>query len=276
MCKPGSPPRPPSASPKEAKSPGIALARPRQRNPTGERLLTPTDDLFRALAASDLNEKRAAAEAGLERFEATGDDDEELKALLLRQLYLVELEGGEIEEAYEIAVCMVDLEALGDIARQDAARAALALGRFDDALGHLRVAARVCPPSRRAFHYAHLGSLLRFSGQLESAIEAFGKAGRWATEDRTLVLAQKALAERAAGHVTDDLRALRNQLEAQVERKAYSLWILGELSVILGEERAAAQYLRQFLDRLEGAPRAKSLSLQGEIAHAQKLLAQIS
>lgn len=238
-------------------------------------MLTPTDELFRALRATDLDEKRAAAEAGLERFEATEDDDEELKALLLRQLYLVELERGDLEEAYEIASCMVDLEALGDIARQDAARAALALGRFDDALGHLRVAARVCPPGRRSFHYAHLGALLRFAGQLEPAIEAFTKAGRWATEDRTLVLAQKALTERAAGQVTANLRDLRDQLEAQVERKAYALWILGELSFILGEERPAADYLRQFLDRLEGAPRAKSLSLQGEIAHAQKLLTQI-
>src|SRR5690606_36352588 len=89
-----------------------------------------SDYLLQALGSKDLAQKRELAELGLERHEETEDDDDELKALLIRQIYLSALDAGAHEEAYDLALCMVDLGELGDIARQDAARAALALGRL--------------------------------------------------------------------------------------------------------------------------------------------------
>jgi hypothetical protein len=72
------------------------------------------------------------------------------------------------------------------------------------------------------------------------------------------------------------LEALRERLESGDQLKAYSLWILGELCFILGDTEAAAEYLRHFLSRQGEAPRAKALTLKGEVAHAHALLAQLS
>jgi tetratricopeptide (TPR) repeat protein len=203
-------------------------------------------------------------------------DDNEMRALLLRQKYLAAIELGEDQTALRAAEQMIELGTLGDIARQDAARAALGIDEIDAAIGHLRIAARVSPPDRRAFHYAHLGSLLRFDGQTEEAIHAFTKASRWATEDRDLYQAQQALAEAAQGRTEKDLEDLRSRLEDHDPMKAYSLWILGELCLVLGDTESGATYLKRFLSRQDQVPRAKSLALKGEVAHASELLRQIS
>ena len=241
--------------------------------------------LLRALRSQAPEQKRHFAEQGLRLLNggpgiagepAEDEEDYELMALLLRQKYLAEIEEGHDEVALRVAEQMVQLGTLGDVARQDAARAALGVDDIDAAIGHLRIAARVCPPDRRAFHFAHLGTLLRFDGQMDQAIEAFKKAIRWATEDRDLYLAQQALTEVALGRTTADLEELRERLENDDPMKAYSLWILGELCVVLGDTESGAIYLRRFLSRQTGAPRAKALALKGEVAHASALLRQIS
>lgn len=211
------------------------------------------------------------AEQGL----ALGEDDDELRALLLRQLYLAELEEENDAAALEIAAEMIRLGTLGDISRQDAARAAVGIGDLEAAIGHLRIAARVCPPARRAFHYAHLGALQRFNGQLDQAVVSFDKATQWATEDRSLYQAVKALAESDGGKTEADLATLRNSLR-ESGRRGYALWVLGELSLKLGDNAAARDYLQQFLSRVTEAPRAKTLSLKSEIHHCRQLLRQIS
>lgn len=245
----------------------------------------PATFLLRALSTKESREKRAFAEQGLRLLgggpgiagEPGGDaEDYEMMALLLRQKYLADIEEGQDAEALQVAEQMIELGTLGDVARQDAARAALGVDDMDAAIGHLRIAARVCPPDRRAFHYAHLGTLLRFDGQVEQALDAFRKAIRWATEDRDLYLAQQALVEVEKGHTTADLEQLRDRLENDDPMKAYSLWILGELCVVLGDNESGALYLRRFLSRQTDAPRAKALSLKGEMAHASALLQQIS
>ncbi len=241
--------------------------------------------LLRALSTKSAAEKRRFAEGGLRLLgggpgiggqPAEDAEDYEMMALLLRQKYLAEIEDGRDDLALRIAEQMIELGTLGDVARQDAARAALGVDDVHAAIGHLRIAARVCPPDRRAFHYAHLGTLLRFDGQVEQAIDAFQKAIRWATEDRDLYIAQQALAEAARGHTNADLEALRVRLENDDPMKAYSLWILGELCVVLGDPESGAIYLRRFLSRQTEAPRAKALALKGEMAHATALLRQIS
>lgn len=247
----------------------------------------PSGFLLLALSTRSPDQKRYFARSGLELLKKgpgiaglpstlDDEDDDELVALLLRQIYLAELEEGNDEAALRLAEQMVDLGTLGDVARQDAARAAVATGDIDVAIGHLRIAARVCPAGRRAFHYAHLGSLLRFDGKIEEAVEAFHKARHWATEDRDLYRAQLALAEAAAGRTNADLQELRDCLENEAEQKAYALWVLGELCVLLGDPARGSDYLQQFLERQKSAPRAKSLSLRGEVEHASALLKEIS
>lgn len=250
---------------------------PRRGSPSGRpragRRESSGDYLARALRAKSPTQRRALAEAGLVRLDQEDDDDPEMEALLLRQLYLAELEDGDLEGALYTAGEMVDLETLGDIARQDAARAAAALGKVDVAAAHLRIAAQVCPPERRAFHLATLGALLRFAGRTSEAVGVFETAASLASKDRWLYLGQWALAEREAGQEpTWSFEDLRQGLESAKSQQGYALWVLGEVCSALGDRAAGARYLTRFLGRLEGAPRAKALALAGEVAHAKTLL----
>src|SRR5262245_52534680 len=79
------------------------------------------------------------------------------RAMLLRQLYLSQMEAKRFATALETAEEMVGLGIMPDVARQDAARACLGLGNVEAAVAHLRLASRVSPPSRRAFHLWTLG-----------------------------------------------------------------------------------------------------------------------
>jgi len=243
--------------------------------PRAARRETSGDYLARALRSKNPGQRRALAEAGLVRLDQEDDDDPEMEALLLRQLYLAELEDGDLQAALDTATEMVDLETLGDIARQDAARAAAALGKIDVAAAHLRIAAEVCPLERRAFHLATLGALLRFAGRTSEAVQVFETAASLAEKDRWLYLGQWALAEKAAGQEpTWSFSDLRQGLESTQSQKGYALWVLGEVCSALGDQAAGARYLTRFLGRLEGAPRAKALALAGEVAHAKVLLSQ--
>jgi hypothetical protein len=265
---------PPSAERPEPRE-SLVVPRGASGRPRTARRETSGDYLGRALRAKNSTERRALAEAGLVRLDQEDDDDAEMEALLLRQLYLAELEDGDLEAALHTASEMVELETLGDIARQDAARVAAALGEIEVAQGHLRIAASVCPPERRAFHLATLGALLRFTGKAAEAAEVFETAAACAEKDRFLYLGQWALAEKAAGREpTWALEDLRRGLEGAPGQKGYALWVLGELCSLLGDQTAGALYLERFLGRLEGAPRAKALALAGEVAHARRLLAR--
>lgn len=277
-------PKPPGPT-TAAHGPGIARGEP----------IDASGYLLRALSAKTAEQRRRFAEEGLclvdearhsgarssgpgsdKGGEDSDEEDDELRALLLRQLYLSEIEDGEDDRALSLAAEMIDLGTLGDIARQDAARAALGVKDTSAAISHLRIAARVCPPARRAFHYGHLGALLRFEGQLEQSLDAFEKALRWATEDRPLYLAARGLTLHQQGTESIDLAELRSALEAEEPRKGYALWILGELCLELGEIDAGKQYLNQFLLRQTEAPRAKTLALSREIAHVHALLRRAS
>lgn len=234
---------------------------------------TPESCLLRALRASTTEERELYARRGLSRAR----DDEELTALLLRQLYLVHLDRLEYEEALQVAEEMIESGELGDIARQDAARVAVGLGRLEEAASHLRIAARICPLDRRSFHWGTLGALLRFNGHPKEAIDAFKRATRWAQRDRALYRAQQILAEQeAALPLSADLARLRESLESSETQRGYTLWVLGELCVLLGDRAAGREYLTRFLSRTAGSSSAKSLALRGEIAHAEELLHKLS
>lgn len=271
---------PPGKGEIEPEAPRKSLVVPRGslgREPARARRETSGDALLHALRARSLEERRALALSGLARLEHE-DPDPEMEALLLRQLYLAELESGDDLAALGIAEEMIDLGTLGDVARQDAARAALGLEEIDVAADHLRAAAEIGPPERRAFHLATLGALLRFSGRALEAVPVLARAAQCAKADRWLYVGQWALAERAAGQTpSTSLAEVRQALEdAGPSRKGYALCILGEVCSVLGDDRAARDYLTRFLDKLEGAPRAKALALAGEAALARSLLGSSS
>jgi tetratricopeptide (TPR) repeat protein len=225
--------------------------------------------LARAIKTEAPDEKRALAARGLELNE---EDDPELECLLLRQLYLAALEEGHFEEALVLAERVIEVGELGDVARQDAARVCLALGDVDAAVGHLRIAGRVSPPSRRAFHDWSLGTVLYLEGRPEDAIPALSRAARWATTQKPLYEALLGLARRASGHGEPNLAELREQLEDSDCLTGYGELVLGELCVHLGEHGAARRHLRGFVDRIAKSRRAKTLTLAGELEHATRLL----
>lgn len=231
--------------------------------------------LRKALDARSAEEKEELALAGLRAMDRAEEEDEELRALLLKQAYDSALALGRARDALEFAEEMIDLGPLGDVARHDAARAAAALGAIDVAADHLRVAAQVAPAERRAFHFGTLGALLRFAGQPEEAGNAFRKAERWATHDRAIYRAQRALAEGDAGAPhEEDWAVHRASLEQSESRKGYALWVLGEICARQGDRPASRIYMSEFLKRLERASPLKCLSLKSEIERAREIVAR--
>ncbi len=228
--------------------------------------------LARAIKTDVARDKRALAERGL-RLNAEGD--EELECLLLRQVYLAALEEERFEEALDLADRMIELGELGDVARQDAARACLALGDVDAAVGHLRIAGRVSPPSRRAFHDWTLGTVLYLDGRPADAILALSRAARWATTQKPLYEALLALARHASGQAVPDLAELRSQLEDSSCVMGYGELVLGELCAHLGDHQAAQRHLRSFVERVAQSRRAKTLTLTAELKHATRLLQRL-
>ncbi len=199
------------------------------------------------------------------------------RAMLLRQLYLSHMEARRFEEALGVAQQIVSLDVMPDVARQDAARACLGLGDQDGAVAHLRLASRVSPPSRRAFHLWTLGSVLYLAGRYRDAIGALSRACRWGTTDRPLYQAQLALSRLAGGEALDpaEVRGLRERLADAPCGQGYGQFVLGELAFHDGDFEAARQYLQGFVRRSTGGRVALAVALNGEIARARRLLGRI-
>jgi tetratricopeptide (TPR) repeat protein len=205
-----------------------------------------------------------------------GRIDRTTRAMLLRQLYLSHMEGRRFEQALAVAEQMVLLDVMPDVARQDVARAHLGLGRREAAIAELRIASRVSPPSRRAFHLWTMGSLLYLMGRARQAIGAFSRAARWGTTDKPLYQAQLALARLACGEaVDDDLLELRERLADAACGQGYGQFVLGELSYAVGDHVAAKSYFQGFVKRSTAGRVALAVALAGEIARARQLVSQI-
>jgi tetratricopeptide (TPR) repeat protein len=199
------------------------------------------------------------------------------RAMLLRQLYLSQMEARRFAEAHAVAEQMIALAVMPDVARQDAARACLGLGDREHAIEHLRIASRVGPASRRAFHLWTLGSVLYLAGSHGEAIGALSRALRWGTTDRPLYQAQLALARLASGEPTavSDLESLREKLAEAPCGQGYGQFVLGELAYHLGDAAAARAYLRAFVKRSTSGRVALAVALQGEIGRARLLLSRM-
>jgi tetratricopeptide (TPR) repeat protein len=182
------------------------------------------------------------------------------------------MEGRRFEDALDVARQMIDLEVMPDVARQDAARAQLGLGDTRGAISELRLASRVGPPARRAFHLWTLGSILYLNGNPRVAAGVLRRAARWGTRDKPLYQAQLGLALRACGDQNVDLDALRGRLEDAPCGQGYGRFVLGELAYHLGDYQPARQYLEAFIARTSAGRVALAVALAGEVRRAQELL----
>ncbi|HEY3495796.1 MAG TPA: tetratricopeptide repeat protein, partial [Polyangiaceae bacterium] len=111
--------------------------------------ITPEAMLRKASLARTPVSRAKYAQRGLSH---RGTLDRTTRTMLLRQLYLSHMEGRRFGDALAVAEQMLESAIMPDVARQDAARACLGLGDREGALVHLRIASRVSPAARRAFH----------------------------------------------------------------------------------------------------------------------------
>lgn len=225
--------------------------------------------LEKATLARSSGARAKYASRGLER---AGELDTTTHAMLLRQLYLSHMEARRFDEALATAERMLGLDVMPDVARQDAARACLGLGDVERATAHLRLASRVSPPARRAFHLWTLGSVLYLQGRPRDAIGPLERAVRWGTTDKPLYLAQAGLVRLALGEPVPELSALRDELADSPCGQGYGQFVLGELALALGDHDQARHYLTAFVRRTTSGRVALTVALAGEIARAEQLL----
>jgi tetratricopeptide (TPR) repeat protein len=231
--------------------------------------VSPEQLLQKATLARTSGARAKYAERGLKQAEGL---DATTHAMLLRQLYLSHMEARRFDQALAAAERMIGLDIMPDVARQDAARACLGLMDVERATSHLRIASRVSPAARRAFHLWTLGSVLYLQGRPRDALGPLERAVRWGTTDKPLYLAQVGLARLAMGETVPELAALREQLADAPCGQGYGQFVLGELAFALGDYEEARRYLNAFVRRTTGGRVALTVALAGEIARAERLL----
>lgn len=195
--------------------------------------------------------------------------------MLLRQLYMAHYEGRRFKRAYQVSLQFIALRVLVDVAHQDAARAAMALGLGEEAVGHLRLASRRGPASRRAFHLWTLGSTLMLLGRYAEAAQRLDRAARWATTDKVLYQAQAAVARLEMRQRVPAAKQLFAQLAQAPAGQGYGRFVLGSLAYRLGRREEARLYLEAFVRRVSSGRQAMALSLAGELERALSILREI-
>ena len=227
--------------------------------------------LHKAIGAEDPDQRLEMAQRGLETEHLAPSTH----MLLLRQRYLGHLEQGAPQQALDAIEQALRIGELEDVCHQDAARALVLLGRWNDAAGHLRLAARVCPAERRAFHLWTLGSGLFLEGQLQEAEMTMRKAMRWATTERPLVAAQLTLVLLAQGKPTPPLHRVIEDLEGVPGSQGYGRFVLGLLYDHAGNPKRATEHLQAFVERTERGRVATRLSLDRELTYAKRMLTKL-
>lgn len=235
-------------------------------------LPTPELMLRKATLARSAITRAKYAQRGLSH---DGTVDQTTRTMLLRQLYLSHMEDRRFAEALHVAEQMLTGAVMPDVAHQDAARACLGLNDSDKAVLHLRLAGRVSPPTRRAFHLWTLGTVLYFAGRYREAVGALSRAARWGTTDKPLYRGQLVLALLSAGESAGSVGQARERLEEAPCGQGYGQFVLGELSYHDGDWLAAERYLTAFLRRTTGGRVALEVALAAEIRRARSLLRQI-
>lgn len=243
----------------------------RARGAVSERK-TPEEHLVHAISAKTPSARAKYAKLGLA---CRSPLDRTTQALLLRQLHLAHFEARRFEEAREVAGQMIALDTLPDVAHQDAARACVALGDTEAALGHLRLAARLGPPQRRAFHLWTLGSTLYMAGRYEEAASVLSRALRWGTSDKPLYRAHLALARRAGNERVRSLHRIIDELAEASCGQGYGRFVLGMLCAHAQRTDEAIDYLEAFIERTSSRPRL-AIALEPELNEAKRVLSELT
>jgi tetratricopeptide (TPR) repeat protein len=233
---------------------------------------SPTLCLDRAMKAKTSALRVRHARAGL----AAGPCDLDTQAMLLRQLYLGQLERGDWEAARVAAEQFVALQVMPDVARHDAARACQALGDLPAAVVHLRAAVSASPPERKTFHLSTLGSLLYVSGRAAEACEALTEALERDDPAAPLLRGQLALARFAAEADAAELDVAFHELLHDRTGEGYGRFVLGELAMARGDRRAAQLFLQAFLTKAKRARPAAQAALKPEIDRATAVLGRLT
>jgi tetratricopeptide (TPR) repeat protein len=217
--------------------------------------------------------KTPAARAKHARKGLSAVCDVETQGLLLRQLYLGELEGGDFARARTAAEQMIALGVLGDVAHHDAARACQAMGDFDAAVAHLEEASLVGPPHRRSFHLSTLGGLLYAIGRAADATDPLARAVEQGEDAATpLLRGQLALARHAADGDEGDLDYAYHELLRDPSGEGYGRFVLGELASARGDRLSARLHLEAFIAKVRRSRPAAQAALSPEVARATATL----
>ncbi len=234
--------------------------------------MLPEDYLARAMRAKSAQARANFALRGLAAPETL---DETTHAMLLRQVYLARFAQGDFVEAYELGRQAVSLGVLPDVIHQDMARTKHALGDTEAAVGHLRLAARVGPASRKAFHWWTMGSLLFVAGRHQEAISALQRAARWGTTDKPLYQGHLALAKCRAGKKVRGLQAVIDRLASCPAGQGYGRFVLGQLAFENDRFEEARRYLEAFVKRTKAARKPMRMALSAELDMAQATLKKL-
>jgi tetratricopeptide (TPR) repeat protein len=228
--------------------------------------------LQRAMAAPSPRSRALWARRGLAQ---RGPLDRTTQAMLLRQLYLAYFETRRFDKAIVTSEQLVATGVLSDVAHQDAARAKQAAGDIEGAAGHLRLAARTGPASRRAFHWWTLGSLYYLARRYDEAIGALTRAARWGTRDKPLYQGHLAVVQCESGVKVQDLGVLIARLSEVPAGQGYGRFVLGQMAYFDRRWDEAKRHLESFVQRSTSGRAAVAIALDGEIEVARQTLAAI-
>lgn len=227
--------------------------------------------LHQAIAAREPLERERLARAGLDLEDPQRAPDTEF--LLLRQLYLAQLERDRWDEAIELASAMAKVGPFADLAHNDRSRALTARGDTAAAIGAQREALAAAPKERRSFQGFFLATLLHFSGEVQEALTVVAKAERAAARDRPLVRALGAFIRLDSGLAVARLSDIVVELGRSRSREGYGQYLLGMIAHHMGDRARAAAHLRSFLRRNAAIDRAKLVTLREELHRARRVLA---
>jgi hypothetical protein len=113
------------------------------------------------------------------------------------------------------------------------------------------------------------------AGRYDDAISALTRAARWGTTDKPLYQGHLAVARCANGEPVPELAALIDKLASVPAGQGYGRFVLGHLAYHAGRAADARRYLEAFVRRSAGGRAAVAIALDGEIALAQKTLAEL-
>lgn len=227
--------------------------------------------LERAIAAREPEVRERWAREGLALDDPRRAPDTEF--LLIRQLYLAQLERDRWDEAVELAVAMGKVGPFADLAHNDRSRALWARGDTEEAIQAQVEALAAAPKERRSFQGFFLATLLHFAGRVTEALAVVGKAERAAQRDRPLVRALGAFIRLDAGLAVPRLTEIVDELSRSRSREGYGQYLLGMIAHHVGDRGKASAHLRAFLRRNAAIDRAKVITLREELRRARRVLA---